>query len=538
MINKERRLVLIDIFAISLLYIVSYSFLLINNGLYWDDWVWAGRRFEDYIEYSQLLFASKVPTIFFVFSYMLPPVLSRFLIFTAYYIPGLVLYSILKRQRVDRITNLLIVVLFLLLPLNIAKYTLSTGIYAFCFCIFSIAVWLLANYHDKSLQRIVSLVLFYISFYMNSLLVFYAIPFLFLFFMENKNLSIVELFKFIRRNLDYFVLPFIFFIIKKYLEASNAVFINGVYNQDLYNNIQLTRILLFPIETIKWFGESFLFLFYNLLLSVNGFFGIMIMVIAMPLLWYTIFRLYNFKKEEVFYPKLIFLGIIFFLVASFPYIAVGKDFSTNVFNTRHQFLFPLSFSMIITGIVGLLKRMLNVKICIFISSMIISMCICFNIVQGNNFYSDYIKQQSIILNMEKNKIIKENHFIIINDSTKALSNNRRFSTYELSGFAKEAFNNEKHVLVDSRYSNINFKQLYQIKDNLPYNYKDIPPFLDGSSVVNVSIEESWGTGTIFQNLKLINYKLFNTEKYLEYLQKYIKISNTDNSLKEVFGENN
>ena len=136
----------------------------------------------------------------------LGPPIYKLLTFLIFFINGILLDQILKRNAfISENNRFFICLLFLVSPLNIARVTLICFPYTFCTFLFFLAWFLLPT------KRFISLILFLFSFTTNSLLVFYCLPIIEIFYTHykfNKNYIL----KFIKRNLFLFLsIYFLFF---------------------------------------------------------------------------------------------------------------------------------------------------------------------------------------------------------------------------------------------------------------------------------------------------------------------------------------
>jgi hypothetical protein len=100
------------------------------------------------------------------------PWIYKILTFVLMFSSGMLLNKIIGRhQSIDKNTRFFIVLLFFILPLNVAQVAMIVFPYTLCYFLFFLA-WALMDRH-----RILALIIFFISFNTNSLLVFYAVPF-------------------------------------------------------------------------------------------------------------------------------------------------------------------------------------------------------------------------------------------------------------------------------------------------------------------------------------------------------------------------
>ncbi len=214
------------ILVISVFYLINHGLiLLIPNALFWDDWL-----FYDVSSENLFNFCSQFGCFFnfnaYVFttlnqvglwSYML---LTLFLIFGS----GLAINQILKSNNLfSNEARLILVILYLALPFFAARVSLVIIVYSICIFLF-FSAWAIMNKY-----RILSLLLFFGSFQMASLLVFYAVPFMESFY-RNQDFSLKSLLSFIVKKIDFVLLPFIYWGIKFLYFRPNGIYKN--YNEE------------------------------------------------------------------------------------------------------------------------------------------------------------------------------------------------------------------------------------------------------------------------------------------------------------------
>ena len=214
-------------------YLVAHGgILLIPNAIYWDDWTLyqvepevimdtfrqAGSMFN-ITGYTHVLFLSIGPWFYKVITFVLM------------FGSGVALDRIIKKyESVSIETRFLIVLFFLVLPFYWARVALIDIIYTISYFLFFVA-WVL-----MSRSRALALILFFLSFNTNSLLVFYTLPFVDLYYRSySSNIGIKTFLVFCRKNFDYFIVPFVFFFIKIEYFPPSGVYEGYNEQYSLYN---------------------------------------------------------------------------------------------------------------------------------------------------------------------------------------------------------------------------------------------------------------------------------------------------------------
>ena len=424
-------------FFLGFFYLISQGgILLIPNAIFWDDWV---------------LFRTEPSVVFDIFKqsgsmfnlggYLhigllkVGPWAYRFLTFILMFSSGLLLNTILKKHTViSEETRFFVVLLFLILPFNLARVALIDFPYALCYFFFFLA-WVLMDRF-----RILALIIFFISFNTNSLLVFYAIPILDMLYRKSCLTNWRSEIKNGIRHFDYILLPFVYIFIKTCYYRPFGPY--SGYNES--NNVG--NLLVGPVYQI---GDLF-----RLKLSV-GF---------IALFSFIVFYLFSGKKPIAFLSSrlsisLFLLGITTFILGVFPYYVLGKIPLFNGWDSRYQLLMPLGFSLIIVGAWYYLKGNIGVI------SVVVGMSLSINVCTYTEFFIDWQKQKELIQLFSNNDEIKNGSLIIITDQSEYLNAvGRKYRFYEWNGLFEMAFGNEKRFGISKKeipnYLADDFKNYY------------------------------------------------------------------------------
>ncbi|MEO0268853.1 MAG: hypothetical protein ABIN73_03830 [candidate division WOR-3 bacterium] len=494
-------------------FLTNFLFLLNYDGVYWDDYALYNQNFKTIYE----MFKDHSGYLSLYFSYLHFILLKagifiyRILVFLLYFFNTIFLYEILKKLNfLSENEKLSITLLFMLSPLCFAKISLMHFTYVFNLPIFYFAFFLLSIYIESPsfLKRIIILILFFISFTTNSLLVFYLLPIAYLFYLNynSKTSFTFNFLKFLKNNIDFLILPLIYWFLRlTYFKPS------GLYEG--YNAININLRTPFYI---------LISLFTNLIepldLSFSHSFSLWYITIFLILIFYFLFD-EQFEKSENNEDKLLnlkfLMGIIIFLISVLPYILVQKIPSLWDWDSRHQLLLPLGFSFIVYfGSKILLTKFLKLKFNNFILYFFLSSFLIENLIANFKYHIDFFYQLSIIENMKKNESIKNNYTFVVKTELKdKLAFNRWFRSYELNGMSKIAFGIDNKLFIPENIdlnSDFNFYKPYK-----QYNFSN------------------WDPGS-FQNKKYIVIKenpdtpFFNFDKkffiLFPYLKYYLKLN--------------
>lgn len=402
-----------DILVLFIFYFIAHGgILLLGNAVFWDDWVLVGASYKD----LSTLF-SEAGSLLNIAAYMFLPLdlLGSFsykiLTFILIFFTGVLFYKLLIRDvKLKQNQAFFVGMLYLISPLFIARVALIDFGYVLCVFLFFAGWW---YFFEK---RIISLLLFFISFNTQSLLVFYCIPIFFtMSILKNYN----SYFNAIKNRIDFLLLPFIWFYIKLnfYKPYGNYAGYNEQYNIENLINSPQTQWLDFKsyISSNQVTAKVFFIVF-----SIS----ICILILGK-------FKMIMRDSKSM---KLIFYGILAFLLGVFPYWILGHVPSFWEWTSRHQLLMSFGLSILIVGILGSLRFYFQ-RIAL---SSIMSICLIINWANYHDFYNDSEKQKELVSFLKKSKEVQNSNLIIFDDkSANAIFRSYRF--YEWNGLLHTAY---------------------------------------------------------------------------------------------------
>lgn len=523
---SDRRFYLILVFT----YFFSWGWMLLNiDGIYWDDWTLVGHPMADVLtsfDQNGHWLASALHSVLLNFKYSV--FVYHFLVFISFGIVGIAFYKVLScLDFFDIRSTRVIALIAIVFPVNHARIAMITLPYSVCLALFFVA-WLILlqslRLNDR-LLRVFSYVLFFLSFTTQSLLVFFVIPLAQVFWLQYPRFSLREVqlhprvhWKTICTwglfNLDLLCLP-IFFLgfTKMFFTPSglyakyNVITLKGLRQAvpESFNTIY-TSIIEPVIESV------IVFPFYGYLV----FLGLLVFV-----LFFKSSEIKEFGKD--FYVKnilVVFLGLITFILGVFPYNAVYKMPMLQDWESRHQLLVSFGASLAIYGFFELFSRFYyKYKFLLYFS--LISILSYSNAYALNDYYWDWIKQESIIENLKRNSNIMlpfGNAFIFRDNFTEFNAKNRSYRFYELSGFLKNASGDESRfgVLVRNKQRITEWK-----KFRSHYNIND---YRGGDVLGLVTITKGEHLSkSILSMAGLFVDRISDHELYLMRVQKYSQI---------------
>jgi hypothetical protein len=431
----------LQLFQLVVLYSVAHLGIFFPiNSYYWDDYILVGTS-----DATILQIFDEAGTFFnsigWLHLYLLKigPWIYKVLSFILFLLSGLFFNIILKRydEIFDEEFRFYCVSIFLLVPLYLVHSSLIMIPYPLGFCLFLFAWSLDFKY------RIISLILFFLSFQIPSFLVFFIVPFLDILNRKiGTKFTMKTLFIFLINHLDYILLPFVFFAIKIFFFKPYGSYLgyNEGYNLK-YLIISPYRMMVSLIETYPWF-----IIFFFIICIVY-------FVLNLKLRWSLAL---NHKKKLA-------LGLTLIIIACFPYWILGKFPTFQEWSNRHLLIVPLGMSVFATTLIFAIFN--SQRKLVF--SFFLAFCILINIKNYFEFYKDWDKQLQLIMLFKKNTEIQNSTHLIMVDHTKnALA--REYRYYEWNGLLSNAFFDESRFAVGYK------------------DFKNFPPTMDYFDNKNVN----------------------------------------------------
>jgi len=522
---NQKNKVLHENIVLIVLYIFSHGIILLNDGLYWDDWalkLQGSKRIIDLYLQQGTVWAGYIHS--FLFRFSNPFLLYRLIVLFAYGISVFLFDRILSKvTNIDKTSRFFLVAFFAFLPLNSARITLICLPYAICNLVFFCGSFFLVKYLEKPklILRMLAICMFFFSFFTQSLLVFYSIPFLLILYKNRSRINTAKSFFFnLFRYIDFVFLPFFFWILKK-------TFWNpyGIYSG--YLSFRTKTIIKSPLLLIETFNASF---FGVLDASFLGF-SSLILVITVCVVYFLRSNpsfvlkdsvLQN-KRELFFY---LLFGIIAFFFGALAYNVLGIVPADVHFDSRHQLLLPIGASFMLFYSCLSFSRFLNLprKAIQFALWLLIVLFINQNLQYYIQYQKDWFKQVSIVENIKNSEIFEKNTTFLFRDEYKALNiNERAYFVYEFTGWMKEAFSDETRFGVDeNNYSSTTDIEYYIKKYGSSYllsDYVMAPP-----DYLVIIQKGTYDVDSIWSFFHLNYLKLFDRVSFMERVSRIVKLN--------------
>jgi hypothetical protein len=250
--------------------------------------------------------------------------------------------------------------------------------------------------------------------------VFYSLPILDYYFLEQKTLTPSQVFKWAVTKIDFIILPFIQFLVKVRYFAPSELY--SGYNEN-FNPVNF-------IQSFTGFTSDLFSLDVNFVLLV-------LCVIGALLLVPKNLTESDEKKTSI---NLLYLALLVLFVGYFPYGILGYSPQFIDWNSRHQVLLQLGVALLI--IVVITNKQVDAKL--YLLAFFIGICLSVNIKNYFDLFLDWNKQKQIMAIMHSSNEVRNASAIVFHDHTmnrNAL--NRTYRDYEWNGMMKRVYGDER-----------------------------------------------------------------------------------------------
>lgn len=471
MIVRLRHLnYLLPYFWIGLVALLGHGLLPLNDGIYFDDRVLQPMLAEGNWSELQSWFSQMgLPVSGYLYWGVKQVGLFGYYRATAFFLiffSAVLIYKIcLRLGWLNRHEALGIALLSLVYPAYQAAVVLCHLHYEFFYCMFMLAAWLLLRAEQMGgqkgpslLSRLPPLLLFFLAFNLNSLLVYYFsfLLLLFLHLKQARQLSWTAAARtLLLRRADFILLPFIYWIGKKLLFSTHGLYEN-------YNALNLSpaSIASHIWDFIKTAGYAQMEASITLLMGHP-----VLWIVTMVVIYLAYSRFLRNKtsalppthiqiEHESHKTKWIFLyGVVLLLSGVFAYSAVGLSPSSSGMNTRHAILIGLPIAILIVAalrplwINGLYHEPGNFDA--RLASILIggSLLVAFTLSTINQ-YADWqvraIKDRAVLTVLAETPVMKKFSVFWIDDQFPA-GGERLYRFYEWSAMFKEIWGGESRI---------------------------------------------------------------------------------------------
>lgn len=328
-----------DRLIIGLLYLLAWGALLVNRGLYWDDWTLVGRSPAELVgQFSELGMPWVGLLHLAIVSLPLPGLVGHVATFCVYLASALVFHAVLRRIPGLTTSDALVgAVTFAVFPVNFARVALIDLPYGVSLLAFLAATWLLIDYVAEGgrARRVGALALYAGSFTTASLLVLYVVPIALAaaLLVRSGRMPIGRL---AIQHADFLVLPLGFWLAKAALFAPS-----GVYEG--YNALTLSGLANVP-QAMGSIPSQVLAEPLTRALAVAGLPGLV--VGAVVALWLTRRVRADKGQPSIGAPIVALGGVALLALGVAAYLAVDRRPEIWDWSSRHQLLVPLGAGLL------------------------------------------------------------------------------------------------------------------------------------------------------------------------------------------------
>ncbi len=436
-VSRDRRIIV-------LAYTLAWGLLVVNRGIYWDDWTSVGmspasleQGFREigavpWVQYFSLaLYAAPMPGL-----------VAHVIVFGAYLLSTLALHGVLRRiPGLTRMDALVAALTFAVLPVNYARVALVDSAYGLSLLAFLAATLLLVRYLQDGgvARRVAALGLYLCSFFTASLLVLYILPIALAGYIVWKSAK-EPLPTFALRHADFLVLPVVYWVFRGVFFAPS-----GVY--ETYNTLTLRGLERVP-GMLMAIPAQVLVEPLSRAVTVGGLLGVV--AGAGVAVWLLRRDRVGEHRGSVPALALALVGIAALGLGVFPYLAVGKVPTLWDWASRHQLLVPLGAGLLAAAAVrgvggaGRLGPALGVTV-----GLLLGMSIVADARTLIAYQRDWFKQVALIDAVRAMPEVQSARHITVIDNAKGLDAMQRFYRfYEYNALFSVATGNERRLVSD------------------------------------------------------------------------------------------
>jgi len=390
-------------------YTISWGWSLIRpNTLYWDDWDAIYNQPKNYL--NEFFSRTGLPPWRVLIDQELLGIgywTIRWLTFAMFFVAGVFLFEILKKiPFISLSQNQSIVLLFLILPVNHARISLSMFGYTTSHFLFFLAWMVLVKCSSWTALFIASFCFIW-SFMTHSFLIFSVLPTLHFVYLCREQLS---------------------------LEKPNTKTLAQV------GVLLASPILYYVVRKMYWQPDAE-YLWYH---TIYPRAVIVSAVYFLPFIFLVVGIVVRVRHGRQIPPNTLMItsGCLAFGAGVFPYIASGNLDSRMIFffwelgwTSRHQLLMPLGASAIGVSLVCLISKNKSRLILRLVSVVMISL----NVYWGIGSYVDSVKKDKIVELVSRELMSDESPRFVVTDETTHLNVRADgYRTYEFAGLFHKA----------------------------------------------------------------------------------------------------
>lgn len=360
-------------------------------------------------------------------------------------ISSILFYFILKDIKfIGDKKSILITLLYTVLPVNSVQNVGSIQHYYIYTVLFLVGYYLLIYYYNSYVAMIIACIFFFLSFSMASLIVLMIVPISHFAFNRLVNQDLVH-----QDNKKTWLAKFWIVL------------------------LLILPILFFTLKTL-FFKPYGLYFGYNSINIKSLTFASLILIFSI-LIFISFYQSCKSQYHSIMANSLLLSlsGLVVLNLSVFPYIAVGNYFPYENFGHRHEILWPFGISIILVGILYVIKTY-STLIFRVVFLALITYSFFWHFVLGFHYLSDYKKSLQIIEAIQEDRQIFLNSLVVYDDlNTKCNIYSRGYNFVEITGIFRKALNHDGQLVVSSSalslYKNGSIDHVIGSKSVLDYN---------------------------------------------------------------------
>lgn len=502
---------------VTLFFCVAHFLFLLDGNIFWDDWVWHNNKNELSIAVKELGLGPMGLFLRFLYDNELGIYFSKLILFFLSLSTVILIKKILDQYRFfSNQDKFFLTLFFAIAPLNITKSSICVGNNILANFLFYLSCFLLLSSAKRvdlrgSLSRYLAYTTLFLSYFTNSFLVFTCTLYL-MYFVKLNEQNVEKSFKcYLRSYFPLLVLPILFWIMKKNLYTPYGIYAS-------YNELAIPNAWLLITDTTKSIYYAYI---SPLKLLFNTPSSIINLVLGSTTLFLIFNNLRGLKKNEILRNSdfiLFISGIVFLVIAIFPYLAVSKIPQFSFHESRHQVLMNLGYSFTLYYFLKLVitKSLLKLRM---VAGSIVIFLISINLATYTNIHFAGHMQRAIMLEFSMNPIYRNfNSFIINNQSYDQVSGFPPGSSfYEFSGFFNKVFKEQSRLVC---FNLEECSEIMEWEDSWKSRYK-LADITSSDTYVSINIS-SQKHSTYIEKAALIFYYFLSEKKYNRSIKELLK----------------
>lgn len=352
---------------------------------------------------------------------------------------------------IGRADRLLLCMLLATFPANLVHIELIMMPFAVCYACFFVAAAVYrrsirSERTPRILTRLLALGLFYFSFMMQSLLVFYAVFLLYAMvtWPGRADGAGARLIAFLKRHADFIALPLLYWGVR-------AVWFRPFGEYEGYNAFQHRLASVVGDWALSLYGGLVVPLARSVH-EIRQLPAVALVLLAAVLLLRPLWASARWERQG----RLVMLGFGLVCVGLLPYVVVGKyPAPSDPWVSRFAYLVPPGAAFLVYGSLKWYLSFIGAPryVIMTAASLIAAAFATANIANYLTFGIDGLKQEAIVLGFRDQREIAAAATVVVEDSAEWLSAyDRQVRLYEYTGMLKQAFGDERRLgIQDSQY---------------------------------------------------------------------------------------